>query len=92
MNVTTQLETNKFSKLSAEFYAKLFKAQPVVTTLRRYVQSNLRACIVGSGPAGFFTAKYLFNHPKLQEEKVHVTMIEKLPTPYGLVRYGVASS
>ncbi|CAK4080497.1 unnamed protein product [Aphanomyces euteiches] len=45
-----------------------------------------RVCIVGSGPAGFYTAKYLLHdHPTL-----HVDMLEALPTPYGLVRSGVA--
>ncbi|ETV86585.1 hypothetical protein H257_01738 [Aphanomyces astaci] len=45
-----------------------------------------RICIVGSGPAGFYTAKYLLHdHPT-----VHIDMLEALPTPYGLVRSGVA--
>ncbi|KAF0686186.1 Aste57867_21972 [Aphanomyces stellatus] len=45
-----------------------------------------RVCIVGSGPAGFYTAKYLLHdHPTLK-----VDMLEALPTPYGLVRSGVA--
>lgn len=42
--------------------------------------------IVGSGPAGFYTAKYLLEKNK----EVNVDIIEKLPVPYGLVRYGVA--
>ena len=42
--------------------------------------------IVGSGPSGFYTAKYLLDrHPS-----IHVDLLEKLPVPYGLVRYGVA--
>jgi adrenodoxin-NADP+ reductase len=46
----------------------------------------LRACIVGSGPAGFYTAKKLMkSYPK-----VKVDMFESLPVPFGLVRYGVA--
>ncbi|ETW04854.1 hypothetical protein H310_03975 [Aphanomyces invadans] len=45
-----------------------------------------RICIVGAGPAGFYTAKYLLHdHPT-----VHIDMFEALPTPYGLVRSGVA--
>jgi adrenodoxin-NADP+ reductase len=39
--------------------------------------------IVGSGPSGCYTAKYLPNSYKID-------MIDRLPTPYGLVRYGVA--
>jgi len=42
--------------------------------------------IVGSGPSGFYTAKYLLDkHPSIR-----VDLLEKLPVPYGLVRYGVA--
>ncbi|KDO30351.1 hypothetical protein SPRG_05062 [Saprolegnia parasitica CBS 223.65] len=45
-----------------------------------------RVCIVGSGPAGFYTAKYLLK----EHAGVHIDMLEALPTPYGLVRSGVA--
>lgn len=47
----------------------------------------LRVAIVGSGPAGFFVAEHLFGRDDLT---VHVDMFEALPTPYGLVRFGVA--
>src|SRR5882757_4843021 len=43
--------------------------------------------VVGSGPAGFYTAATLLRSEELD---VHVDMIEKLPTPWGLVRSGVA--
>jgi ferredoxin--NADP+ reductase len=43
--------------------------------------------VVGSGPAGFYTAAILLRSEDLE---VHVDMIEKLPTPWGLVRSGVA--
>jgi NADPH-dependent glutamate synthase beta subunit-like oxidoreductase len=56
----------------------------------RYTSNDIKACIVGSGPAGFYTAKQLFKHPQLSDKNVHITMLERLPTPYGLVRYGVA--
>lgn len=48
-----------------------------------------RACvaIVGSGPAGFYTATVLL---RATDPAVHVDMFEKLPTPWGLVRSGVA--
>jgi adrenodoxin-NADP+ reductase len=42
--------------------------------------------ILGSGPSGFYTAKYLLEkHPT-----VRVDVYEKMPVPFGLVRYGVA--
>lgn len=45
-----------------------------------------RICIVGSGPSAFYTAKYILaNHPT-----VKIDILEKLPVPFGLVRYGVA--
>ena len=46
----------------------------------------LRVAIVGSGPAGFYAAGALLD----AEPPVEVDMIERLPTPWGLVRLGVA--
>ncbi len=45
-----------------------------------------RIAIIGSGPAGFYTAYRLMN--KIQDAAVD--MYEQLPVPYGLVRFGVA--
>jgi ferredoxin--NADP+ reductase len=47
----------------------------------------LRIAIIGSGPAGFFAAGAL-----LKDKNVHLTidMMERLPTPFGLIRSGVA--
>jgi ferredoxin--NADP+ reductase len=46
----------------------------------------LRVAVVGSGPAGFYAAAALLD----AEEPIEVDMIERLPTPWGLVRLGVA--
>jgi ferredoxin/flavodoxin---NADP+ reductase len=46
----------------------------------------LHVAIVGSGPSGFYAAEALFKSPI----SVRVDMIERLPVPFGLVRYGVA--
>ena len=46
----------------------------------------LRVAIVGSGPSGFYAADALFK----SDVNVTVAMFEKLPTPFGLVRFGVA--
>ena len=46
----------------------------------------LRVAVVGSGPAGFYAAGGLLD----AEEPIEVDMIERLPTPWGLVRLGVA--
>ncbi|KAG9473632.1 hypothetical protein GDO78_004112 [Eleutherodactylus coqui] len=43
-------------------------------------------CVVGSGPAGFYTAQHLLKH----HSEAMVDIYEKLPVPFGLVRFGVA--
>jgi ferredoxin--NADP+ reductase len=47
----------------------------------------LHAAVVGSGPAGFYAAGALLAS---EEPRVEVDMLERLPTPWGLVRLGVA--
>eukprot|EP00808_Paulinella_micropora_P019134 g60555.t1 len=74
-----------------------FQHQKAVSRTRSLVERALTTAagndgkfkvgIVGSGPAAFYTAKYLL---KDLEGRVNIDMIEKLPTPYGLVRSGVA--
>ncbi len=51
--------------------------------------SAYKVAIVGAGPAGYFAAQALQN---LQTEELQfsIDMIERLPTPWGLVRSGVA--
>ncbi|MDX1438554.1 MAG: FAD-dependent oxidoreductase [Rubricoccaceae bacterium] len=49
--------------------------------------SPLRVAIVGAGPAGFYAADALL---KQDEMIVEVDLLDELPTPYGLVRSGVA--
>lgn len=48
---------------------------------------DLAAAVIGSGPAGFYTAAALLAVP---DRNVRVDMFERLPTPWGLVRAGVA--
>ena len=47
----------------------------------------MRVAIIGSGPAGFYAAEALL---KRADAAVDVDMFDRLPTPYGLVRGGVA--
>src|SRR4030095_5127542 len=47
----------------------------------------LRVAIIGAGPSGFYVAEHLLQQ---QQVVVEVDMLERLPTPYGLVRGGVA--
>ena len=48
-----------------------------------------KVAIVGAGPAGYFAALAL-NNLQTEELKFSIDMIERLPTPWGLVRSGVA--
>ncbi|OCF39686.1 RNP domain-containing protein [Kwoniella heveanensis CBS 569] len=55
----------------------------------------LKVAIIGSGPSGFYTASRILSSlpidsPSGAVGNVEVHMYERLPTPYGLVRYGVA--
>ncbi len=47
----------------------------------------LRVAIVGAGPAGFYAAERLFKESELV---IEVDLYDRLPTPFGLVRNGVA--
>ena len=50
--------------------------------------SRLRLAIVGAGPAGIYAADILLKHERSFD--VSIDLFERLPAPYGLVRYGVA--
>uniref|UniRef100_A0A8B9Q0U0 NADPH:adrenodoxin oxidoreductase, mitochondrial n=1 Tax=Apteryx owenii TaxID=8824 RepID=A0A8B9Q0U0_APTOW len=61
----------------------------VPSGFKRWLSSQARAprvCVVGSGPAGFYTAQHILKHHDL----ARVDIYEKLPVPFGLVRFGVA--
>jgi ferredoxin/flavodoxin---NADP+ reductase len=47
----------------------------------------LRIAVIGSGPAAFYAVEHLFKQSGLV---IEVDMFDRLPTPFGLVRYGVA--
>jgi ferredoxin--NADP+ reductase len=47
----------------------------------------LRVAIVGAGPAGFYVAEHLQKHDEVVST---IDLFDRLPTPYGLVRLGVA--
>jgi len=51
------------------------------------VSVPLRVAVVGSGPAGFYAADALL---KSEDPPVLVDVLDRLPTPWGLVRLGVA--
>ncbi|MFB7222499.1 FAD-dependent oxidoreductase [Streptomyces sp. NPDC056227] len=48
----------------------------------------LHVAVVGSGPSGVYTAQSLVEQSRVPD--VRVDVLDRLPCPYGLVRYGVA--
>lgn len=78
-----------FIELNADYYRdhrtpNVFRRvpapQPLITS-----DAPLDVAIVGTGPAGLYSAKALLRHPG-----VHVHMYDRLPTTGGLINYGVA--
>ncbi len=64
-----------------------------VTTMSEQLGTEarpLRVAVVGSGPSGFYAVHALFKARKKGGPAVAVDMFDRLPTPYGLVRGGVA--
>ncbi len=51
------------------------------------MSAQLHVAVVGSGPAGFYAADALL---KSDDPAVAVDVLDRLPTPWGLVRFGVA--
>ncbi|KAL6494380.1 hypothetical protein OROGR_031180 [Orobanche gracilis] len=64
-------------------FGKIGRISRIFSTIS---SSPLRICVVGSGPAGFYTAEKLLK----AHERVEVDIVDRLPTPFGLVRSGVA--
>ena len=97
-------------------YRRLLPYYPSTRLCRRWYSGGDRSfnvCVVGSGPAGFYTAYKLLKvnlktiyfpstvritaprvcvFPKCLQENptVKVDIYERLPVPFGLVRFGVA--
>ncbi|MGH3827920.1 MAG: FAD-dependent oxidoreductase, partial [Pseudonocardiaceae bacterium] len=49
------------------------------------MSGSLRVAVIGSGPSGLYAADELSQH-----DAVSVDVVDRLPCPYGLLRYGVA--
>ncbi|SEK24030.1 FAD-dependent oxidoreductase [Streptacidiphilus jiangxiensis] len=50
----------------------------------------LRIAVVGSGPAGIYAADALLKSDVAQDPGVSIDVLERMPAPFGLIRYGVA--
>lgn len=52
---------------------------------------NSKIAIVGSGPAALYSAQYILKNLSISSvDDLTIDIFEKLPVPFGLVRYGVA--
>ena len=88
LDVNLPESLKRFEEMSADYFA----AHPLESDFASETPPHpgisagtLRIAIVGAGPAACYAAAEL-----LESEGVEVSLFEKLPTPYGLVRAGVA--
>ncbi|MEZ0069983.1 NADPH-dependent glutamate synthase beta subunit-like oxidoreductase, partial [Streptacidiphilus sp. MAP12-20] len=51
---------------------------------------SLRVAVVGSGPAGIYAADALLKSDAARDPGVSIDIFERMPAPFGLIRYGVA--
>lgn len=80
--------TTDFSAINAQYFEAhpLTAAEPPALSRHRLPSGlSLRVAVIGSGPAPLYAATELTDIPG-----VEVTIIERLPTPFGLVRAEVA--
>ncbi|MEV4126668.1 FAD-dependent oxidoreductase [Nocardia sp. NPDC049707] len=78
-----------FIEINADFYRQArprpLLAKPVPAAEIHTERQPLRVAIVGSGPSAMYAADELLSQPD-----VTVTVLDRLPVPHGLARYGVA--
>lgn len=80
-----------FTALNAEYYelfphADRTSLAQVPEQRRLQRRGPFRMAVIGAGPAGLYTADELLKHPEVEAVDVY----DRLRTPYGLVRHGVA--
>jgi ferredoxin--NADP+ reductase len=78
-----------FIEINAAYYQEFPHAdRPILAAVAKkpFVDAaGLRVAVVGAGPAGLYATDELLKHPG-----VSVDVFDRLPTPHGLARYGVA--
>src|SRR5690625_3264964 len=84
----------EYEEINARYYEEPNHQQyeqvanaPIVRQFPGEFNSTLRIAIVGSGPSACYAAEDLLSAKGID---VRVDMFERLPVPFGLVRYGVA--
>jgi ferredoxin/flavodoxin---NADP+ reductase len=81
-------ELQRFREINASYFERHpleANYQPAPAEHKSLEPGSLRVAIVGAGPAGCYTATEL-----LRFGGVEVNLFERLPTPFGLIRAGVA--
>ncbi|QLY33220.1 FAD-dependent oxidoreductase [Nocardia huaxiensis] len=82
-------EQKPFIEINADFYRherpRPLLARPIPAAEVKPGREPLRVAIVGSGPSAMYAADELLTQPG-----VSVTVFDRLSTPYGLARFGVA--
>lgn len=81
-------EHRRFQDINAEYFRHHpLAAAPAAAPVQpvSVLADSLRVAIVGGGPAGCYAAAQL-----LTVDNVEVNLFERLPTPFGLIRHGVA--
>ncbi len=82
-------EQKPFIEINADFYRQTRPrptlAKPIPAAAVSAERGPLRVAIVGSGPSAMYAADEL-----LTQRDVTVTVLDRLPVPYGLARHGVA--
>ena len=87
--LTLPISTTRYMRpVSRSFFTTAATNQPNIPTNDSTPSTSppLPFAVVGSGPAAFYTTKYLLR----EFPNCRIDMFERLPVPYGLVRYGVA--
>ena len=72
--------------LCRPIYGAIRSLSAVSASAAAAAPAPFRVAVVGTGPGGFYTAKYLLK----EDSSAHVDLLDALPTPFGLVRSGVA--
>ncbi len=80
----------RYASINADYFARddLEDADPAPSLkFPKNVDEPFRVAIVGTGPTGFYAARELL---AFKRSGIEVDMFDRLPTPWGLVRAGVA--
>ena len=85
-SVVVHLRCARFTRFTRSSQLPLWRTLSTSSLRGEYPEPHPTVAIVGSGPAGFYTAQKIIR--ELPASKIDI--YERLPVPFGLIRYGVA--